>query len=370
MALIVVAEDDSGTLKLIQVVLRNQGHSVLTASDGHAAWLLIREHRPDLVVSDINMPGATGFELLRAVREHDDLNQIPFILLTSLQERRNMRQGMTLGADDYLTKPVRPAELADAVSAQINRLAMRSASLDMQVRDAVSEALEEQAWSLQEQYEKRLARELSEQWPGDTQGQQEHHHTQATVLFADIRHYPDWLAALDADQLVTVLKRFYEGSGDTMHLFGASTVQFVGDGLLALFTDMTAGSTAPPGLRAIKAAFGLRTAAAGMQDFVKQRFPDIELPRFEVGVAVHSGPVAMMRLDGLLGGAQLLLPVGETVVDAIAMQRRGSTTHGVTVSIPVLRSVTGAIQPVSRHFITLPHRGETMEVCAVEPLTV
>lgn len=370
MALIVVAEDDSGTLKLIQVVLRNQGHSVLTASDGHAAWLLIREHRPDLVVSDINMPGATGFELLRAVREHDDLNQIPFILLTSLQERRNMRQGMTLGADDYLTKPVRPAELADAVSAQINRLAMRSASLDMQVRDAVSEALEEQAWSLQEQYEKRLARELSEQWPGDTQGQQEHHHTQATVLFADIRHYPDWLAALNADQLVTVLKRFYEGSGDTMHLFGASTVQFVGDGLLALFTDMTAGSTAPPGLRAIKAAFGLRTAAAGMQDFVKQRFPDIELPRFEVGVAVHSGPVAMMRLDGLLGGAQLLLPVGETVVDAIAMQRRGSTTHGVTVSIPVLRSVTGAIQPVSRHFITLPHRGETMEVCAVEPLTV
>lgn len=370
MALIVVAEDDNGTLKLIQVVLRNQGHSVLTASDGHAAWLLIREHRPDLVVSDINMPGATGFELLRAVREHDDLNQIPFILLTSLQERRNMRQGMTLGADDYLTKPVRPAELADAVSAQINRLAMRSASLDMQVRDAVSEALEEQAWSLQEQYEKRLARELSEQWPGDTQGQQEHHHTQATVLFADIRHYPDWLAALNADQLVTVLKRFYEGSGDTMHLFGASTVQFVGDGLLALFTDMTAGSTAPPGLRAIKGAFGLRTAAAGMQDFVKQRFPDIELPRFEVGVAVHSGPVAMMRLDGLLGGAQLLLPVGETVVDAIAMQRRGSTTHGVTVSIPVLRSVTGAIQPVSRHFITLPHRGETMEVCAVEPLTV
>lgn len=368
MALIVVAEDDNGTLKLIQVVLRNQGHSVLTASDGQAAWQLIREHRPDLVVSDINMPGVTGFELLRAVREHDDLNQIPFVLLTSLQERRDMRQGMTLGADDYLTKPVRPAELVDAVSAQINRLAMRSASLDMQVRDAVSEALEEQAWSLQEQYEKRLARELSEQWPGDTRGQQEHHHPQATVLFADIRHYPDWLAALNADQLVTVLKRFYEGSGDTVHLFGASTVQFVGDGLLALFTNMTAGSTAHPGLRAVKAAFGLRTAAAGMQDFVKQRFPDIELPRFEVGVAVHSGPVAMMRLDGLLGGAQQLLPVGETVIDAIAMQRRAPATHCVTVSIPVLRSVTGAIQPVSRHFITLPHRGETLEVCAVEPL--
>jgi CheY-like chemotaxis protein len=369
MALIVVAEDDGGTLKLIQVVLRNQGHNVITASDGHGAWQLIREHRPDLVVSDIDMPGATGFELLRAVREHDDLNQIPFILLTSLQERRDMRQGMTLGADDYLTKPVRPSELVDAVSAQINRLAMRSASLDMQVRDAVSEALEVQAWSLQEQYEKRLARELSEQWPGETRGQQEHHHPQATVLFADIRHYAGWLTALDADQLVTLLKRFYEGSGDTVHLFGASTVQFVGDGLLALFTDMDAGTTAHQGLRAIKAAFGLRNAAAGMQGFLGQQFPGMALPRFEVGVAVHSGPVAMMRLDGLLGGAQQRLPVGETVVDVMAMQRLAPAAHSVTVSIPVLRSITGAIQPVSRHFITLPHRDETIEVCAVEPLT-
>ena len=369
MALIVVAEDDGGTLKLIQVVLRNQGHNVLTASDGHRAWLLIREHRPNLVVSDIGMPGATGFELLRAVREHDDLNQIPFILLTSLQERRDMRQGMTMGADDYLTKPVRPSELVAAVSAQINRLAMRAASLDMQVRDAVSEALEEQAWSLQEQYEKRLARELSEQWPGETRGQQEQQHAHATVLFADIRHYAEWLSALNADQLVTLLKRFYEGSGDTVHLFGASTVQFVGDGLLALFTDMSAGTTAHPGLRAIKAAFGLRNAAAGMQDFVSQRFPGIVLPRFEVGVAVHSGPVAMMQLDGLLGGAQQRLPVGETVVDVMAMQRQAPVAHGVTVSIPVLRSITGAVQSVSRHFITLPHRGETLEVCAVEPLT-
>ena len=131
MALIVVAEDDAGTMRLIEAALHLQGHEVLTANNGQSAWMTIRQYRPDLVVSDINMPGVNGFDLLKAVREHAALQQTPFILLTSLQERRNMRQGMTLGADDYLTKPVHPRELVDAVAAQLNRKAMRTAALEL-----------------------------------------------------------------------------------------------------------------------------------------------------------------------------------------------------------------------------------------------
>lgn len=368
MALIVVAEDDVGTLRLIQAALHLQGHSVLTANNGHSAWLEIRQHKPDLVVSDINMPGLSGFDLLRAVRDHATLNLTPFILLTSLQERRDMRQGMTLGADDYLTKPVHPHELVNAVAAQLNRQAMRAAALDLQVQDAVTEALDEQAWTLHEQYERRLARELSEQWPGENQGDQALLHPQATVLFADIRHHGQWLGALEPDQQAAMLRRFYEGGGDTVHLFGASSVHFVGDGLLALFTDRDPHASAHQGLRATKAAFGLRNSAAAMQGWVEQHFPGQPLPRFEIGIAVHSGPVAMVRLRGLLGGATQLLPVGETVVDALAMQRHPQTTHSVTVSIPVLRSITGAVQPVARQFIRLPHRVESIEVCAVDPV--
>jgi CheY-like chemotaxis protein len=368
MALIVVAEDDVGTLRLIQAALHLQGHSVLTANNGQSAWLEIRQHKPDLVVSDINMPGLSGFDLLRAVRDHATLNLTPFILLTSLQERRDMRQGMTLGADDYLTKPVHPHELLNAVAAQLNRQTMRAAALDLQVQDAVTEALDEQAWTLHEQYEKRLARELSEQWPGENQGDQALLHPQATVLFADIRHDSQWLGALEPDQLATVLRRFYEGGGDTVHLFGASSVHFVGDGLLALFTDRDAHTSAHQALRAIKAAFGLRNSAAAMQGWARQQFPGKPLPKFEIGVAVHSGPVAMMRLNGLLGGSTQLLPVGETVVDALAIQRHPQASHSVTVSIPLLRSVTGAVQPLARQFLRLAHRTEPVEVCAVDPV--
>ena len=370
MALIVVAEDDGGTLKLISVVLKNQSHEVLEASNGLAAWHLIQEHQPDLIVSDVNMPGMSGFDLLQHLREHPRLGQTPLILLTSLQERRDMRQGMLMGADDYLTKPLRPKELTEAVQAQFNRQSMRAAVQDMHLQKALSEALEEQAWDLHEQYEKRLARELSEQWPGDARGQQALNYPEATVLFADIRHYPQWLAALDPAELGRMLKRFYENSGDTVHLFGASAMQFVGEGVLGIFADgVNLAMSAPHSLRAAKAALGLRNAAASMADFVQAQFPGRRLPPFEVGIALHGGPVAMMQLDGLLGGSRQLIPVGEAVVDAMAMQRHAPSEHGaITVSIPVLRSITGAVRPVARYLLTLPHRSEPMDVCAVEPL--
>lgn len=369
MALTVVADDDTGTLKLVSVVLRNQGHDVLTATDGLSAWALVREHRPDVVVSDVNMPGLNGFQLLQRVREHPQLGLTPFILLTSLQERRDMRQGMTLGADDYITKPLRPRELQDAVTAQLGRQQMRHAVRDLQLQTAVSEALEEQAWALQEQFEKRLARELSEQWPGQTAQAGETTYPQATVLFADILHYPQWLAQLDATDMSRLLKRFFERSGDTVHLFGAAALQFVGEGLLAVFADPPAGPTATHALRAVKAALGLRKASAGMDAYVRQHWPGRTVPPFELGMALHSGPVAMARLDGLLGGHAQRIPVGETVVDAMAMQRHAVLAHGaITVSVPVLRSVTGAVRPHTRYLLNLPHRSEPMDVCTVEAL--
>lgn len=373
MALIVVAEDDGGTRKLISVVLKNAGHEVMAVDNGRIAWQWVQEHRPALLVSDINMPGMSGFELLRNLRDHPELSQTPVVLLTSLQERRDMRQGMVLGADDYLTKPLRPKELSEAVQAQFNRQQVRASLRDLQVQNALSDALEDQAWDLQEQYEQRLARELSEQWPGDTRDQASLHYPQATVLYADIRHYAQWLRVLSATELGLLLKRFYESSGDTVHLFGAATMQFIGEGVLAIFANehQTSASTASHSLRAVKAALGLRNAAASVERFARTRFADRPLPPFEIGAALHGGPVAMMRLDGLLGGNTQRIPVGETIVDAMAMQRLAPLSQGaITVSAPVYRSVLGAVKPVARYLLPPPHREEPMDVCVVEPLPV
>jgi len=369
MARIVVAEDDPGTRKLLSVVLEKMGHEVLTAADGQAAWELTRTHRPDLVVSDVNMPGLSGFELLDAVRKDPGLMLTPFILLTSLQERKDMRQSMRMKTDDYLTKPFQSRELREAVDAQINKSSVRAAAQALQVQNALSGALEQQAQALGDDFEDRLALALSEQWPTGSPAQQAASHDHATVLCAGVLNHAQWVQALSADELGRVLKCFYENSGDTVFLFGASTLQFVGDGVIAVFTDQGAAVSAPHSLRAVRAALGLKNATAAVDRYIAQAFGGRALPRFEVHMALHCGPVAMMRLEGLLGGATQTVPVGETVVDTIALQRNALQEHGpITVSVSVLRSVTGAVRPLHRYLVQLPHRPEPMDVCAVGPL--
>ena len=129
MALIVVMEDDAGTRTLIASVLRKEGHEVVSAEDGAKGLALVEAHPPDLIISDVQMPGLNGFEMLAAVRREPRLTGIPVILLTSLQERVHMRIGMTTGADDYITKPFSVSELMARVEALARRV-RRSATAD------------------------------------------------------------------------------------------------------------------------------------------------------------------------------------------------------------------------------------------------
>ena len=185
MPLIIVMDDDAGTRMLVSQVLKKEGFDVMAANDGAKGLDLIREFKPDLIVSDVQMPHLDGFEVLDQVRNDPELATTPVILLTSLQDRTHMRQGMTTGADDYLTKPFAPQELREAVNAQLNKL-LRADAMRAQVVDvAVAEALEEQRHKISKLYERRMAKSLSEQWPDSGYVQENEKFSSATVLFAD-----------------------------------------------------------------------------------------------------------------------------------------------------------------------------------------
>ena len=165
MALIIVMEDDASTRMLVASVLKKDGHDVLTAEDGSQGLALMGPKRPDLIISDVQMPGMNGFQMLAALRADPVNASIPVILLTSLQERAHMRIGMTTGADDYITKPFRPGELREAVAAQLNKRSVQANLQALAVDNAVQNALAEQKSELSQLYEERLAAELSERWP-------------------------------------------------------------------------------------------------------------------------------------------------------------------------------------------------------------
>jgi CheY-like chemotaxis protein len=370
MALIVVMEDDAGTRMLVASVLKRDGHEVLGAEDGAAGLELVRVRRPDLIISDVQMPGMNGFQMLAELRQDTAHSEVPVILLTSLQERAHMRIGMTTGADDYITKPFRPGELREAAAAQLNKRIMQAKLQELAIDKAVHAALEEQRHQLAKLYEQRLAVELSERWPTGSGADGDQKFPSATVLFVDIPSYAGVAEKLDPAELTELVKKFYGSANDTAHLFGARHMQFIGEGVLAVFVDATDTHTVNHGLRAVRAALGLVEASRSIQQYLASTYPGRQLPRFQANVALHAGPVTLTLLhDPLHAPTAQALPVGDAVSATMQLQRQGRTIGWpIMASVAALRLVTGAVDTDRRALIDLPGRSSPMDVAEITGL--
>jgi len=117
--LILIVDDEIGVRELLVDALSLGGFDTLEAKDGMSALTLIRKHKPDLLIIDINMPIMDGFELLERVRASK--NQVPAIMLTARKDRTDISRGLRLGADDYVTKPFGLEELLLRVRAILRR---------------------------------------------------------------------------------------------------------------------------------------------------------------------------------------------------------------------------------------------------------
>jgi DNA-binding response OmpR family regulator len=102
---ILVADDDEHILELVSLYLRRAGYQVVTARDGDEALAREKDHRPDLLILDVMMPGPDGLQVARALRQKGD---VPIVLLTARGSDVDKIAGLRLGADDYVTKPFNP----------------------------------------------------------------------------------------------------------------------------------------------------------------------------------------------------------------------------------------------------------------------
>jgi two-component system alkaline phosphatase synthesis response regulator PhoP len=118
-AKILVIDDEQSILDLARAYLEPEGYQVLTATDGNSGYDLARSLQPDLVVLDIMLPGMDGIELLARLRRESD---VYVILLTARTEETDKIVGLSVGADDYVTKPFSPRELVARIKAALRRL--------------------------------------------------------------------------------------------------------------------------------------------------------------------------------------------------------------------------------------------------------
>jgi DNA-binding response OmpR family regulator len=111
---VLLVDDDTDLLDVITYALRRDGFSVIAATDGLQAMQRWQEDRPDLLVCDVSMPGLNGFEVCHRIRQ---TSTTPVILLTALNSEEQIIKGFSLGADDYVTKPFSPRQLAMRIRA-------------------------------------------------------------------------------------------------------------------------------------------------------------------------------------------------------------------------------------------------------------
>src|SRR5512137_1424336 len=122
MAKILVIDDEPSIVRLVKSYLEAEGYQVLTASDGAAGLKSALANKPDLIVLDIMLPGMDGLEVLARLREE---SEVYVILLTAKTEEVDKVVGLSVGADDYVSKPFSPRELTARVKAALRRLQKR-----------------------------------------------------------------------------------------------------------------------------------------------------------------------------------------------------------------------------------------------------
>ena len=122
--LVLCIEDDWDTASLISEELEQRGFDVVVAADGREGWSLLLRSRPDVILSDINLPFISGFEILETLTAiAPRFARVPFIFLTALSTRADELKGRRLGADDYIAKPIDFDLLEAIIKARINGVA-------------------------------------------------------------------------------------------------------------------------------------------------------------------------------------------------------------------------------------------------------
>ena len=134
---ILIVDDESDILDLLQYNIEREGYKVLKASDGEEAVRLAKKHKPDLILLDIMMPKMDGIEVCRQVREEAELRKTFIVFLTARAEEYSEVAGFDAGADDYIFKPIKPRVLLRRIKAILRRDAESEPHQVFQVHDLV-----------------------------------------------------------------------------------------------------------------------------------------------------------------------------------------------------------------------------------------
>ncbi len=317
---ILVVDDNQDNIDLIKDILDTLGYDILTALDGPSALDLASEHHPDLIVLDVNMPGMSGFQVVEHLKNDEIMQSIPIIMLTALSDVENRVYAMTLGAEDYLTKPFSPREL-------IARVERR---LQSKLHTDGLKAKQEQ---IRNTFERFVAAPIVQQMlqhPTDVKlgGKLQ----EITVLFADLEGFTSLSEHTDPEMLLSILNQYHSLIVKIIQRYKGTIDKFIGDCVMALYNTPLEQDDHIS--NAVKSALHI-------QDDLHWLHSKLDEPyRLKINFGIHTG----IAVVGNVGTTELMdyTAVGDTV--NISARLQGLADGG---QILISESVYNAVEDIA-----------------------
>ena len=315
---ILVADDSPVMLEIIREILVSEGYEVSTVNDGIEALAAIASSRPDLLITDIQMPGLDGLELTRKLKEQANTRDLPVLILTSSVEDNVLVESLGLGVEDYVRKPFSPAEIPARVAAILSRRREKEVLRATFERYVAPEVVQE----------------LVDRDEGPILSGEKKH---IVALFCDIRGFTSIAQDMDPREVVTILNSVFTIVSEVVLEHRGMVDKFIGDGAMAVFgAPIAYGNEAE---RAVRAALDLQTRMAEYN-----RRP--QHTAIALGIGIHSGEAIV----GSVGSVSRLsyTAIGNCV--NIAARLQGIARPGQTI---VSRAVIDEITPGRIQFVEL-----------------
>ena len=237
-ARILVVDDTPSNLKLLGDLLSIKGYAVTTAASGEEALAKMAAEAPDLVVLDVMMPGLSGYDVCRRIRENPATALLPVVMATSLDPHTERVKGIEAGADDFLQKPVNQAELFARVKSLLRVKSLQdevkawNATLEKRVAEQV--AMLERLDRLKNFFPPQLAEAIV---AGGGEELLKTHRREVTVVFTDLRGFTAFTDASEPEEVMDVLGQYHEALGRLIQSHGGTLEHFAGDGMMIFFND-------------------------------------------------------------------------------------------------------------------------------------
>ena len=293
-ARILVVDDTPVNVKLLADLLGVKGYAVSTAANGTEALEKIVRECPDLVLLDVMMPGLSGYEVCRKVRENPATAMLPIVMVTALDPAQERVKGIEAGADDFLTKPINQPEMLARVRSLLrvkelwDRLADLNTTLERRVEEQVAQL--ERLSRLKRFFSPQLAEAIVS---GGADDPLKSHRRDVTVVFVDLRGFTAFAETAEPEEVMGVLREYHAAMGHLILEHEGTLERFTGDGMMIFFNDPT--PVPNPQERAVRMALAMRERVDALMGRWRKLGYDLA---FGVGIAQGYATIGAIGFEG------------------------------------------------------------------------